>query len=437
MLKIYFTLAGLLISSLVYSQSYISYFTGETADVTTPTQPVTVLMGGAGESDEAMTWFLQHTGGGDIVVLRTSGADGYNTYLYSELGVTVNSVETILCNDASASYDPYVVNQVLNAEGLWFAGGNQATYMAFWKDTPMDTAINYLINVKKVPIGGLSAGMAIQGSIVYTGENGSVVSPAALLNPYNIDVTLSNDEFLHNPWLQDVVTDTHYNDPDRRGRHVTFLARIAQDYGVTAYGIACNEYTAVCIDTDGRATVYGDYPNYEDFAYFIQVNCFLPNTPEVCASGQPLTWNRNQQALKTYKVPGTLNGSNSFLLSDWTTGSGGTWEHWYVNNGQFTDVPNVLPEPCNGTSINDDFSKNLLLKCYPNPVVNYLTVELLMETTLNNCTLSLLNAQGQLIEQIQPKQHTIVFDTRLLSSGIYTLKYTSDKMNAVYKIVKE
>ena len=45
----------------------------------------------------------------------------------------------------------------------------------------------------------------------------------------------------------DVITDTHYDDPDRKGRHVVFLSRILNDYATIGKGIACDEYTAVCM----------------------------------------------------------------------------------------------------------------------------------------------------------------------------------------------
>ncbi len=176
---IYIFLFLFLFSKMSFSQSYTSYFTGDTTDVTTITQGVTVLMGGATENDNAMIWFLQHSGGGDIVVLRATGTNGYNTYLYATLGVAVNSVETIVFNNASASYDPYVINQIRNAEAIWIAGGNQWDYVSYWKHTPIDTALNYLINIKHVPIGGTSAGMAIEGSIVNTAQIGSVTSATA------------------------------------------------------------------------------------------------------------------------------------------------------------------------------------------------------------------------------------------------------------------
>ena len=68
------------------SQSYTSFFTGNSTDLVT--QPIggVCLMGGAGESDEAMIWFLERAAGGDVVVLRATGSDGYNDYMYLDLG---------------------------------------------------------------------------------------------------------------------------------------------------------------------------------------------------------------------------------------------------------------------------------------------------------------------------------------------------------------
>ena len=78
---------------------YTSYFTGDTSNVIRPTQYRLCLMGGATEDDNAMKWFLNGSGGGDIVVIRVTGTSGYNTYLFSGLGIIVNSVETIVIPD--------------------------------------------------------------------------------------------------------------------------------------------------------------------------------------------------------------------------------------------------------------------------------------------------------------------------------------------------
>ena len=121
---------SLLVPALLPAQTYTSYFTGDTTDVTTPTSGGTVLMGGATENDNAMRWFLQRANGGDVVVIRASGSDGYNDYLYTDLGVPVNSVQSIVTPDLAAANDPYVAQQVRNAEALWIAGGDQWRYVS-------------------------------------------------------------------------------------------------------------------------------------------------------------------------------------------------------------------------------------------------------------------------------------------------------------------
>lgn len=330
-------------TSILNAQSYTSYFIGDTSDVQTKTQFGLCLMGGATEEDHAMRWFLQRSGGGDIVVLRTTGGNGYNNYFFSQLGVAVNSVQTILCRNVAASKDPYVLRQIANAEAIFIAGGDQYTYKQYWKGTPVDTLINDLSNVKKIPIGGTSAGMAILGWAYNSAQNGSATSAQALANPYSPLVTIESNNFLKLPFMQNTITDTHYDNPDRRGRQVVFLSRLFASFGASVRGIACDEYTAVCIDSTGLARVYGGAPTYDDNAYFLQVNSALPNGPETMQSGTPLTWNRNQAALKVYKIKGDTSGNKTFELSTWQQGTGGEWQHWYVLNGILYTKPGTPP----------------------------------------------------------------------------------------------
>ncbi len=327
----------------VNAQTYTSYRTGNAGNLSTTALGGICLMGGASEQDEAMIWFLERSGGGDILILRTSGADGYNDYLYANLGVTVNSVETIVCHSSAASNESYVQDRIKEAEAIWFAGGDQSTYISYWRNTPVDSLINKGINERNIVVGGTSAGMAIQGGFYFTAENGTITSPNALSDPFNSSLTVSNDPFIQNNYLEQVITDTHYDNPDRKGRHVTFLARILNDYQIAAKGIACDEYTAVCITPQGIAHVYGD-PAYDDIAYFIQPNCeVINNTPEVISISTPLTWNHGSSAIKTYVVFGTLDGSHTFDLNDWKTGNGGNWENWSVQNGSLTTLASFEP----------------------------------------------------------------------------------------------
>ena len=141
-----------------FAQNYTSYYTGNTNIITNPSGGV-CLMGGATEDDNAMKWFLQRADGGDVLVLRASGSNGYNSYLYSGLGILVNSVETIVCNNALASNEPYIIQKIQEAEAIWFAGGDQWNYISYWRNSLVDNAINQAIQQRNIVIGGTSAGI--------------------------------------------------------------------------------------------------------------------------------------------------------------------------------------------------------------------------------------------------------------------------------------
>jgi cyanophycinase-like exopeptidase len=423
----------LLVPFLGFSQGYTSYFTGNPTNVTTTPQFGVCLMGGATENDNAMIWLLNKANGGDVVVLRSSGSNGYNDYFYSQLGVAVNSVETLVITSVAGATNPYVLDKVSKAELIWFAGGDQWDYISFFKDNAMETLLNNHLNVKNAPIGGTSAGMAILGGRYFSAQNGTVTSAQAMANPYASNVTLGGysgttlptTDFLNVPFLGNVLTDTHYDNPDRKGRHVAFLARF---FPVTLVkGIACNEYVAVCIESNGIAKVYGDYPNYNEFAYFIEPNCFWPNQVENCQSGQPLTWSFGGQALKVYKVPGTMDGSNYFNLSNWQNGGvGGSWEHWSVNNGVFAAVAGTAQNCILGDT---DFKNNEIV-LFPNPVKNTLYI-----SESINVDYIIYDVQGRVVYQSQNVSNAI--DVSFLSEGIYLIKIVNEGKITTKKFVKE
>ncbi|MBA3681368.1 MAG: T9SS type A sorting domain-containing protein [Bacteroidetes bacterium] len=428
MRKILLSAIVLLSLSLKAQTPYTSYFTGDTSNVIKTTQYRLCMMGGASEDDEAMKWFLNGSGGGDIVVIRATGSNGYNTYLYSSLGIPVNSVETLVIPSIAAANHPYVRRRLREAEAIWIAGGNQFDYVSYWNNTSVDTAINYLINTKKTPIGGTSAGMAIQGQAYFSAAAGSVSSPVALSDPYGSLLTIGNNDLLHNKILKRVITDTHYDNPDRRGRHSAFVARLFQDSSVAFYGIACDEYTAVCIDSTGIAKVYGGFPTYDDNAYFIQPNCILPNGPETCAAAQSLTWNRSGQALKVYAIKGTSVGAGSFDLNNWQNpnASGGNWQNWFVVNGTFSTTTGATPIACTTTNIKNNTQDEINL--YPNPTQSILNFDRTVEKiSIKDITgkirATFFNAEKINIENLVP--------------GIYFIELRSKNYICIKKFVKE
>ncbi|CAF4186842.1 unnamed protein product, partial [Adineta steineri] len=63
---------------------------GDGTDVNRTTVGGTALVGGGKDVDEVFQWMIKKAGGGDFVVIRASGTDAYNSYIYS-LG-PINSV---------------------------------------------------------------------------------------------------------------------------------------------------------------------------------------------------------------------------------------------------------------------------------------------------------------------------------------------------------
>ena len=104
---------------------------GDAADVTRTTAGGTVLMGGGPDVDAAMQWMIGKAGGGDFVVLRATGTDAYNAYVYGLGGV--NSCETLLINSRTLANDPQVEAKIRGAEAVFIAGGDQANYVNFWE----------------------------------------------------------------------------------------------------------------------------------------------------------------------------------------------------------------------------------------------------------------------------------------------------------------
>ena len=299
---------------------------GDTSNVNTPTSFGVALVGGGGNVNSAFRWMISKSGGGDAVVITASGTVDYNKEIF-ELG-GLNSVQTVNITSRDISDNDSVYNIIKNAEMLFIGGGDQSRYMHFWRGTKTQEAINYLLREKKVPVGGTSAGCAILSGIYYSGEEGSVVSDEVLKNPFIQGVTLYNNDLLHVPYLEHIITDQHYLTRHRQGRHVSFLARIIKDWGIFADGIAPNERTAVCIDENGNAKVFG-----ESKAYFIKTD--MSKKPEMVKANTPLEWNDNQRALFVYEIQGSDSGAGNFSVADFNSekASGGKWYWWWVDNG--------------------------------------------------------------------------------------------------------
>ncbi len=286
------------------------YLTGSAGDVSPgPLAGPALNLGGGGTDVDAGLQAMIDLARGctscattvDVVILRASGADGYNDYIFAMNGV--DSVESLVITKASEANSAAVVATVAAAEVVFFAGGDQCNYVTLFKGGALEAAVESVYD-RGGSIGGTSAGMAIQGEFTYDGCDGSATSAMILDNPFHRRASFTYDYFSWND-MGDVLTEQHLVTRDRMGRHFGFLARQIQD-GITpsALGVAADEVTSIVVDKNGLATVYG-----EGAAYFVLADHF----PEVCQPRQPLTYSN----FKLWKV---LPGGTFDLRNRPTTG---------------------------------------------------------------------------------------------------------------------
>ncbi len=264
----------------------VRYFSGNEAGVRPKLHgPYLILAGGGGDQDAAMQAAIDGVRGCtdcdtklDVVVLRASGSDGYNPWFMALHGV--NSVASYVITDRASADRQDVADAVRDAEIVFFAGGDQCNYVRWIKGTRTAEAVASVYH-RGGAVGGSSAGLAIQGQIVYDScPDQSAQSKDVLLNPYSIDVSLSRD-FFHWPPMRGIITDTHFLQRDRMGRLLVFMARtLAAGDMARIEGLGISEATVLLVDRKGVGRVMGKGPVHVVVA---------DRKPQVIERGIPLT----------------------------------------------------------------------------------------------------------------------------------------------------
>lgn len=344
-----------------------------TAPSTRPT-PSFVLMGGGPDVDPAFRWLIKRAGiepgsGGRFVVIRATGADGYNPYIYysdealstsnnvadmwvggASLGLT--SVETLVIPSVKAANNAAVNAIVSKANVVFIAGGDQSHYIRFWKGTLLEQTLTALMK-KNVPIGGTSAGLAVLGQFDYSALYKSATSEESMLDPFYKDITFDPSPlslqggFIAPPALESLIFDSHFDSRDRMGRFIAFISRIVAptvtpggtlgcNGGVlpasasgnkTARGIGISVETALLVQGNGNGNpvtatrVSNATTTTESAVYFVRPS--VP--PSICQPKTPLT-------ISTVEVRKLSDSNNVFNLTDWTGVP--LYKHLDVTTGQ-------------------------------------------------------------------------------------------------------
>jgi cyanophycinase-like exopeptidase len=263
-------------------------------------------MGGGDDVDAAFQWMCQRSGSGDFLVISAKGKAEYNPYI-QKLCPNQNSTATLIVPSREAANDPHVADIIRHAEALFIEGGDQANYIKFWKGTPVQTAMQDLIN-RGAPIGGTSAGMNLLARFIYTGAcRKTVSSNLAKANPFDHCLAFA-ENFVSIPALKGRIDDPHFITRDRMGRDLAFLCRVSRnDWSSAPRDVTVSEQTALLVETNGDVKLVG-----KSNAYFLSA----PGPPQVCQPGTPVTY----QNIGVYRI---TPSAGTFNVSTWS-GTGGT-----------------------------------------------------------------------------------------------------------------
>jgi cyanophycinase len=292
---------------------YECHTVGDPRDITRPTRGGMCLMGGGTDIDDCFRWMIDRSGGGDFVVIRSTGTPAYNPYIYAMTtagGLRPDSVTTLVVRSQEAAHDPLVLSKIAEAEAIWIAGGDQAKHVRAWKNTPLALAVEAAVG-RGVPIGGTSSGLDVMGEYIFSADLDQDDTPhlcthEAMRDPFLPRITLARNLF-RLPHLGNVMLESHFVQHDRMGRTIAFLGRVLQSgWTGEARAIGIQSKTALLVEPDGSATVVCGPKADRPAVYFMRIS----QKGTACRPGVPVV---AEEVTVDQVAPG-----ESFHLATWS-----------------------------------------------------------------------------------------------------------------------
>jgi peptide/nickel transport system substrate-binding protein len=251
--------------------------------------PGLLLSGGGSDVDATYRWMHRTlTGsdtarGGNVIVIRAyTDEDEYSPYMQPRgLFASVQMLGIPHC--ATRDQVDALAPMIDRADAVYFAGGDQSNYVP-WKGSKLIDSIRKLWDRGGV-IGGTSAGLAVQGDLIYDSAAADRLHPnddsyevdtkSAAANPLEPEISFTTGFFAW-PALADALTDTHFARRDRFGRTVTFMALARTKHLLPSgniWAVAIDERSALVVDKHGIATLM-EYagPGYRTKGAYILTN---------------------------------------------------------------------------------------------------------------------------------------------------------------------
>lgn len=224
--------------SIIYAQGYICAVGGGSEDY--------------GEwSDSPYGWIVEKASFGNVIVLSYSDQTDWIPNYFESFGAA--SAENLKINSRTVAEMQETYDAIVSAQAVFIKGGDQWRYVNYWKGTKTEGAILQVFLNGGV-VAGTSAGAAVLSDVVFTAQYGSAYSKESLSDPFYNRITL-DDDFLN--LVPNTIFDTHFIERGRFGRLIAFMYNAYRTLNKNIIGIGLDDRTALCIDPEGTATVFG------------------------------------------------------------------------------------------------------------------------------------------------------------------------------------
>jgi cyanophycinase len=212
-----------------------------------------LLVGGGTEnmndwSDAPYRWLVTHAPNRKIAVLHYTDTSTFFTSYFPWLSPCIVNNRAI--TSSTQANDSATYRFILEHDGIFLRGGDQAQYVSRWNGTLTQQAIREVFQRGGV-VGGSSAGEMVLSDVVFTG---GTTNSWSLLRAPTSSVTLV-DDFLR--LVTHALAESHTNERGRIGRLPVFMARYHQATGTKVIGLGVDINSALAVDANGRAEVMG------------------------------------------------------------------------------------------------------------------------------------------------------------------------------------
>lgn len=219
-----------------------------------------LLVGGGAEentdgswSNEPYIWAVQKSENKKVAILAygSETSSWMRNYFIEKCGAIAAKHFDLSKQTIINSNETYT--ELMEYDVFFIKGGDQYNYYSGWKNTKIQQAIEDKFTEGGV-ICGTSAGMAILSDVIFSAQNGTVYPDECLENANNSYIVLKND-FLD--FFDNFIFDTHFVQRGRFARLMVFLLNYYENNGTKLTGFGVDDLTAMAIDENLQATVYG------------------------------------------------------------------------------------------------------------------------------------------------------------------------------------